>query len=400
MFTFQITPPTSLYIHLPWCIKKCPYCDFNSHTTHDGQFPEQAYIDALIRDLEFIKPELGQRQISSIFIGGGTPSLFSAQAMKTLLTAIECRLELTNDIEITLEANPGAVDVERFKAFRECGFNRISIGIQSFNNAMLKRLGRVHDGAAAFNAIGVAQSAGFNEINLDLMYGLPQQRADEAMDDLMQATAYDPVHLSWYQLTIEPNTVFYKQTPTLPSDDDIWDIQEQGKKLLTSAGYQNYEISAYAKPGHQCKHNLNYWNFGDYIGIGAGAHSNITDVNKGQLVRYVRHRLPERYIELAGKNSVITETKILNKEDVILEFMMNVLRLTEGFSTSLFEHRSGLKYDYIHAAVVAAERQGWLQTNDTHIRPTILGQNYLNDVLQYFMPETDSKSWGKQFEYA
>jgi putative oxygen-independent coproporphyrinogen III oxidase len=389
IFSFSQSPPLALYIHLPWCVKKCPYCDFNSHATLDGSFPEKAYINALIRDLEFVLPLLQQRRISSIFMGGGTPSLFSASGMKTLLTEIQYRVELEKEIEITLEANPGAVDIDHFKIYRECGFNRISIGIQSFNNSMLTNLGRVHDGNEANNAINVAKTAGFNQINLDLMYGLPQQQSEQAMDDLMQAISHQPNHLSWYQLTIEPNTVFYKNTPVLPVEDQIWNMQKQGMNLIASSGYENYEISAYAMPDSQCKHNLNYWEFGDYIGIGAGAHSKLTNIHNNEMSRSVRHRLPERYIELAGDNSVMTEHKLLTQQDVILEFMMNNLRLTKGFTTLLFEQRTGLKFNKIQEPILDAEKKGWLEREGIRIKPSTLGKNYLNDLLHCFM--SDSK---------
>ncbi|MGK0297675.1 MAG: putative oxygen-independent coproporphyrinogen III oxidase [Gammaproteobacteria bacterium] len=390
MFSFSSSPPLALYIHLPWCVKKCPYCDFNSHATLDGSFPEKTYINALIRDLEFVLPLLQQRQISSIFMGGGTPSLFSGLGMKTLLSEIQLRFEFEKEIEITLEANPGSVDIEHFNTYRECGFNRISIGIQSFNNTMLANLGRVHDGLEAINAINVAKTAGFDQINLDLMYGLPQQQAEQAMDDLTQAISHQPNHLSWYQLTIEPNTVFYKNTPVLPVEDEIWNIQEQGMNMIASSGYENYEISAYAMPGYQCKHNLNYWEFGDYIGIGAGAHSKLTNINNNEISRSVRHRLPERYIELAGNKSAVAEHKLLTEQDVILEFMMNNLRLTKGFTTLLFEQRTGIKIHKIQEAIHVAENKGWLEREDMQIKPSSLGKNYLNDLLQCFMSDSES----------
>jgi putative oxygen-independent coproporphyrinogen III oxidase len=310
--------------------------------------------------------------------------------MKTLLSEIQHRFEFEKEIEITLEANPGTVDIENFTNYRECGFNRISIGIQSFNNAMLTNLGRVHDSDEAINSINVAKTAGFDQINLDLMYGLPQQQAEQAMDDLRQAISHQPSHLSWYQLTIEPNTVFYKHTPVLPVEDEIWNIQEQGMKMLASSGYQNYEISAYAMSGYQCKHNLNYWEFGDYIGIGAGAHSKLTNINNNQMSRSIRHRLPERYIELAGDKSAMTEHKLLSEQDVILEFMMNNLRLTKGFTSLSFEQRTGIKFHKIQDAIHVAEKKGWLEREGLQIKPSVLGRNYLNDLLQCFMSDSES----------
>jgi len=383
-------PPLSLYVHLPWCIKKCPYCDFNSHGTGHDPFPEAGYVDALIRDLEFELHSMRDRQITSIFIGGGTPSLFSAEALQRLFSAIRSRTTLSADIEITLEANPGTVESRRFHAYREIGINRLSVGVQSFNDRMLQRLGRIHDAKTAGEAIRTATTAGFERINLDLMYGLPDQTIAQAMDDIGQAIDFAPVHLSWYQLTIEPNTVFYKEQPVLPEQDTIWEMQEAGQAMLGDTGHQQYEISAYARPGYQCRHNLNYWEFGDYLGLGAGAHGKLTVAAEDTIYRYARHRLPERYMQLAGQPQVITEQKKLTQEDIVLEFMMNTLRLTDGFTSTLFTERTGLPLALVEAQFNQLVTKGWLERHNTVVKPTHAGQNYLNDLLQYFMPATET----------
>lgn len=390
----MIKPPLSLYIHLPWCIKKCPYCDFNSHATNHAAFPEQNYIDALIRDLDFELAAVLGRQIHTIFIGGGTPSLFSAESLQHLFSAIRSRLDVANDAEITLEANPGTFEAARFQAYREIGINRLSIGIQSFNDQMLTRLGRIHDAATANAAIQIAKSAGFELINLDLMYGLPGQTPSQAMDDLIHGIELAPAHLSWYQLTIEPNTVFYKHPPPLPEDDQICDIQQAGQSMLSTAGLAQYEISAYAQNEKQCRHNLNYWMFGDYLGIGAGAHGKLTEPGENTIFRYVRHRLPERYIELAGRSDVITEKRQLHQADRTLEFMMNVLRLNDGFEHGCFNSRTGLPLDVIENQLEAARAAGWLETLNGISRPTAAGRNFLNDLLQCFMTDTIINEYG------
>ena len=389
VYRFTTSPPLSLYIHLPWCIRKCPYCDFNSHEISKEKFPEKRYIEALLRDVESVKSASSNRTISSIFIGGGTPSLFSSDSINSLLTETGNRLKFAEDIEITLEANPGTVDVDHFPGYREAGVNRISIGIQSFNDENLKRLGRIHDSSQARQALAAARTAGFERVNLDLMYGLPGQDRLQALDDLKCALDYCTAHISWYQLTIEPNTMFYKYRPVLPEDDDIWSMQESGQNLLSNAGYLNYEISAYGKPGHECRHNLNYWNFGDYLGIGAGAHSKITDIEHGVIQRQVRHRSPQRYIELAGSKAVISDEKCLDERDLILEFMMNALRLHDGVNLATFEERTGLSSAVIEPYLVLAIQRGWLVRSSEAIQPTHQGQIFLNDLLQCFMPEDE-----------
>ncbi len=389
LLTFNDTIPLALYVHLPWCVRKCPYCDFNSHEAGHNALKEKAYTQALIRDLDTELPRIWGRKVSSIFIGGGTPSLFSATVLEQLMADLRARLNFYPDIEITLEANPGTAEAEKFHAFRELGINRLSIGVQSFADEKLKRLGRIHDAAEAHAAIRMAQAAGFNEINIDLMFGLPDQTIEQALSDLQTAIAHKPQHISWYQLTLEPNTVFYSKPPVLPEDDLIWDMQQQGQALLAQHGYEQYEISAYAKPGHRCAHNLNYWQFGDYVGIGAGAHGKITDVTAGAITRTARHRIPERYMELAGTEAATAERKTLAQEDITLEFMMNVLRLKDGVSPSIFMQRTGLPINTVQNQLQEAEARGLIEWNISSLKPTEQGQRYLNDLLQLFMPEEE-----------
>lgn len=389
---FSQSPPLSLYIHLPWCVRKCPYCDFNSHEAGREGIPEQEYLAALIADLNWLQPQVKGRPISTIFIGGGTPSLFTAASMQQLMAAIRDRMELADDAEITLEANPGAVDSARFEGFRAAGINRLSIGVQSFDNSALQTLGRIHDAATAVEAVTLARAAGFDQINIDLMYGLPGQDASKAMADLEQGLSLQLPHLSWYQLTLEPNTVFFKFPPVLPADDELWQIQEQGQSLLAASGYTQYEISAYAIDGHQCRHNLNYWTFGDYLAIGAGAHAKLTDISINSIQRTARHRLPARYMALAGTAGVVVDNKLLQIDDVILEFMMNNLRLRDGFSLADFSQRTGLPATVLQIPLERARELNWLVREDDHIRPTQQGQNYLNDLLHLFMLDNSSYS--------
>ena len=385
LLTFHDTIPLSLYIHLPWCVRKCPYCDFNSHEIGHTPPQDEAYVDALIRDLDSELPRIWGRRVTSIFIGGGTPSLFSAAAINRLLVELQARLNYYPDIEITLEANPGTAEAGKFRAFRHAGINRLSIGVQSFDDDKLQQLGRIHTAAEAGNAIRMAQDAGFEEINIDIMYGLPGQTAGEALDDLQHSMDHAPTHLSWYQLTIEPNTVFYAKPPKLPDDDLAWEMQQQGQALLSKNNYRQYEISAYAKKGHHCVHNLNYWQFGDYLGIGAGAHSKITNVAEGSIQRTARHRIPGRYLQLAGTQSVYAEQRELGRADIQLEFMMNALRLTGGVLPQLFLQRTGLPISQVQSQLHAAEETGLLEWNISTLKPTEKGQRYLNDLLQLFM---------------
>ncbi len=379
-------PPLSLYIHLPWCVKKCPYCDFNSHEFRSATLAEKTYTRALIQDLEYSLPGIVQRQITSVFIGGGTPSLFSAAALAEMLHAVRARFSLKPETEITLEANPGTAEAERFKVYREIGINRLSIGVQSFDDGKLSSLGRIHDGNEALRAIGMAVEAGFKNINIDLMFGLPGQTLDEALTDLRTACAQPVTHISWYQLTIEANTVFYRYPPPLPVDDELWKMQMQGLDFLNDEGFDQYEISACARTDRQCHHNLNYWRFGDYLGIGAGAHSKLTDAGNNQIRRFVRHRLPEAYMQKAGGREVIVEERPLAREDVILEFMMNALRLREGFSSSLFSAHTGLEIEDIRPLLDIAGTRGFILLQGDVIKATEIGKNHLNELLQIFMP--------------
>jgi putative oxygen-independent coproporphyrinogen III oxidase len=385
-FQFTAPPPLSLYIHLPWCVRKCPYCDFNSHALRDA-LPEQAYVDALLRDLDLEAARADGRPIETIFIGGGTPSLFSAEAIDRLLTGVRQRLALRDDAEITLEANPGAVDEARFVGFRQAGVNRLSIGIQSFDDGCLRRLGRIHGRADAVRAVEIARAAGFDNFNLDLMYGLPEQNLTGALADLDQAIALSPSHISHYQLTLEPNTLFHARPPQLPEDDDIFEMQQACQRMLADAGYLHYEVSAYAKPGQESRHNLNYWTFGDYLAIGAGAHGKITDAAAGEIQRYSKPKHPRDYQARAGTLSATCDERSLQAEDVVLEFMMNALRLRTGFGIALCEQRTGLGWGSFAPMVDAARERNWLDCCNGLVRPTDTGLLYLNELLQLFMPE-------------
>jgi putative oxygen-independent coproporphyrinogen III oxidase len=384
MLDFKEAIPLSLYIHLPWCVRKCPYCDFNSHEVKND-LNEQAYIDALIRDIDFELPRIWGRQILSVFIGGGTPSLFSADAMEQLLSALRARFNIAPGIEITLEANPGTAEAEKFKAYREAGINRLSIGVQSFNDKYLKTLGRIHNSNEALNAIEMAKSAGFDNFNIDLMFALPNQTIDAAIKDIEIAVSQSPTHISWYQLTIEPNTVFYSKPPEIPSDDESWLMQEQGQTFLQENDYKQYEISAYAKDKQLALHNMNYWQFGDYLGVGAGAHGKITNIAEGKIERFARHKIPQRYMELAGKESVITEMRKLKRHDLPLEFMMNAMRLKEGVDANLFLQRTGLPLKIVEKELTMATEQELLEWSLNSLKPTTKGQRYLNEILEMFV---------------
>ena len=374
-------PPLSLYIHIPWCVRKCPYCDFNSHTA-SPVLPEDEYVDALLADLDQDLHAVYGRELSSIFFGGGTPSLFSAKSLGRLLKGVEARIPFASDIEITLEANPGTFEQEKFVAYRALGINRLSIGIQSFQQAKLEALGRIHNGDEAIRAADMARQAGFDNFNLDLMHGLPDQSLDDALSDLRQAIALKPTHLSWYQLTLEPNTVFWNQPPVLPEDDTLWDIQEAGQALLAEHGYAQYEVSAYAQPGRPARHNLNYWSFGDFIGIGAGAHGKLSHPD-GRIVRTWKTRLPKDYLNPA-KNFQAGE-KTLTAEELPFEFLMNALRLTEGVDAALYPQRTGLPLDSLSIGRRAAEQSGLLQVEPSRLAATARGQLFLNDLLQHFL---------------
>jgi putative oxygen-independent coproporphyrinogen III oxidase len=367
---------------MPWCVRKCPYCDFNSHEV-SGNLEESAYLQALTRDLESSLPEIWGRRIESVFIGGGTPSLISPETIRRLVSTIRALLPVAPQTEITMEANPGTVDAERFAGFVDAGVNRLSIGIQSFSDEKLQALGRIHDRAAALNAFDAARNAGFENINLDLMFGLQHQTEQEAIDDLQTAIDLHPEHISLYQLTIEPNTLFHHQPPELPSDDAIWSMQQALQSLLADAGYKQYEVSAYAREGKQCRHNLNYWQFGDYLGIGAGAHGKISMPDR--IVRTSKRRHPREYMEAAGQSGCDNRRELV-PNDRSLEFMMNALRLTEGFPLAMFQERTGLAISQIVPALEAAEANGLIERDAIHLRPTESGQRYLNDLLQMFLP--------------
>ncbi|WP_457788186.1 radical SAM family heme chaperone HemW [Pseudomonas sp. PL-6] len=375
-------PPLALYIHIPWCVKKCPYCDFNSHAA-GPTLPEEEYVDALLADLDADLGQVHGRPLSSIFFGGGTPSLFSDRALGRLLEGVERRVAFTGDIEITLEANPGTFEQAKFKGYRALGINRLSIGVQSFQEAKLKALGRIHDGSEAIRAADMARAAGFDNFNLDLMHGLPEQSLEDALFDLRTAIAQAPTHLSWYQLTMEPNTLFWSQPPVLPEDDLLWDIQEAGQALLAAEGYAQYEVSAYAQPGKQARHNLNYWTFGDFLGIGAGAHAKLSDPH-GRILRTWKTRLPKDYLDAA--KAFQAGERLLGADELPFEFLMNVLRLTDGVPASLFTERTGLPLASLDAARTEAQARKLLRTEPERLCATAEGQLFLNDLLQHFLP--------------
>lgn len=381
----MLTPPLSLYIHLPWCLKKCPYCDFNSHETQ-GAPPEGPYAAAVVRDLEFAAEGLGRREIVSIFFGGGTPSLMSPAALETILDAAAARLTLSDTLEITLEANPGAADSGRFTAYRQLGINRLSIGAQSFDDGKLAALGRIHDGAEASAALAAARAAGFDNINVDLMRGLPGQTVEEALGDLEQALAFAPEHVSWYQLTIEPNTVFHARPPALPDEESVWRMTLQGEERLARRGYQRYEVSSWSQPGRACSHNLNYWRFGDYLGLGAGAHGKLSRASQGGILRQARTRLPASYMDKAGSAAAVVRQTSLRDAERPLEFMLNALRLKDGVPAASFSARTGLSLATIRPQIEAARAAGLLDAGPDTLRATERGARYLNDLLQHFMP--------------
>jgi oxygen-independent coproporphyrinogen-3 oxidase len=376
-------PPLSLYVHLPWCLKKCPYCDFNSHEA-PGEMPEQRYIDALIADLEASLPLIWGRTVHSIFIGGGTPSLFSPQAIDRLLGDIRARLKLTPDCEITLEANPGTFEKDRFKAFKSAGVSRLSIGVQSFDDAHLKALGRVHDRAQAIAAVEEAAQA-FETFNLDIMYALPGQTLEMQAQDMRQALALAPPHISIYHLTIEPNTYFAKFPPVVPEEDTAYAMLDQITEMTAAAGLQRYEVSAYAKPGHRCFHNVNYWQFGDYLGIGAGAHSKLSFAHR--VVRQVRFREPALYMEKALAGNAVTQENEVSRADLPFEFMLNALRLRDGFKLQDFADKTGLAFTAIQKGLDEAERKGLIERDFIHAKPTERGFDFLNDLQALFLAD-------------
>jgi oxygen-independent coproporphyrinogen-3 oxidase len=385
--TLQLSalPPLSLYVHLPWCLKKCPYCDFNSHEWRaGGQIPEQAYLAALRADLDAALPLIWGRRVISVFIGGGTPSLFSPDAINQLLADIRARLQLVPDAEITLEANPGTFERDRFAAFAQAGVNRLSIGVQSFNDTHLQALGRVHDARQAHHAVEEA-ARHFPTFNLDLMFALPQQDMAACETDLRTALAHQPPHLSLYQLTLEPNTLFSRHPPPLPDEDLSADMQKAVAHQAEAAGLQRYEVSAYAAPGHRCRHNLNYWQFGDYLGIGAGAHSKISFAHR--IVRQTRWRHPQRYMDGAMQGAAVETENDVARRDLPFEFMLNALRLREGVQAALFPERTGLPASAIAQALQAAQDRGLLICDPAVLQTTPLGFDMLNNVLERFLPQ-------------
>lgn len=375
----SVSPPLSLYIHVPWCVRKCPYCDFNSHAA-TGAIPESAYLDALLEDLEQDLAFASGRPVETVFIGGGTPSLMSGEFYQRLFTHVRARLNISPDAEITLEANPGTLEAGRFEAFRDAGINRLSIGVQSFNANHLKALGRIHDSQAAHRAITAARQAGFENFNIDLMHGLPGQTPEQALEDLRTALHYQPPHLSWYQLTLEPNTEFYSRPPDLPDDDHLWDIYCRGAGFLHQQGYRDYEVSAWSLEGRASRHNLNYWTFGDYLALGAGAHGKIS-LADGSIRRYWKTRQPEAYLNRIGSRTAGSNS--ITDEDLPLEFLMNALRLTDGVSEDLFYQRTGLPLSSVGVKLKTV-RDDKLLVSD-RLQATPLGQRYLNSLLERFL---------------
>ena len=376
-------PPLSLYVHLPWCLRKCPYCDFNSHEI--AQAPQQDYIDALVADLDAALPLIWGRPVHSVFIGGGTPSLFEPAAIDQLLGALRARLRMDADAEITLEANPGTFEKDRFRAFRRAGVTRLSLGVQSFDDQALEALGRVHDRAQALAAAAEAAQC-FETFNLDLMYALPGQDMARLDADLDQALGLQPPHLSIYHLTVEPNTYFAKFPPALPEEDLAYAMLDRISERTAQQGLERYEVSAYARDGHRCWHNLNYWRFGDYLGIGAGAHSKLSFAHR--IVRQVRVREPRLYMERALQGQALAQEQEVGRGDLAFEFMLNALRLPEGFALQDFTDRTGLPLSLIDGALAQARSRGWLQADPTHIRPTVRGFDFLNDLQALFLPDT------------
>jgi putative oxygen-independent coproporphyrinogen III oxidase len=396
MFQFTTLPPLTLYIHFPWCVRKCPYCDFNSHAVR-GELPEEQYIDALLTDLEQDLPRVWGRPVRSIFLGGGTPSLFSPEAIERLLAGVRARVALLPEAEITLEANPGTVETERFSGYRAAGVNRLSIGIQSFQPEQLRKLGRIHGRDEALAAAQAARTAGFDNFNLDLMFGLPQQMPDEVLTDLRTALALNPTHLSVYQLTLEPNTLFHAHPPELPDDDVLAAMQDALQAELAGAGFAQYEVSAYARAGRRCRHNLNYWQFGDYLGLGAGAHAKITHATG--ITRLWKVKRPRDFLATVGTPSVLGGEQRLSKEDAAFEFMLNALRLTEGFPSVLFTERTGLPLATLAATLTQASARGLIEHGAETIRSTPLGQRFLNDLIAMFLPEGRSPAKARRHEH-
>lgn len=374
-------PPLSLYVHIPWCVQKCPYCDFNSHGKQ-GDLPQEAYVDALLADLDADLDYVQGRKLHSIFIGGGTPSLFDASAIGRLLEGVKARIPFCDDIEITMEANPGTLEHDDFSAYREAGVTRLSVGVQSFSKDKLNLLGRIHGRDEATRAAQLATAAGYQSFNLDLMHGLPNQSFEEAMADIDTAASLNPPHLSWYQLTIEPNTLFHSRPPQLPDDEALWHIYEQGQKKLAALGYVQYEISAYAKPGYQCRHNLNYWQFGDYLGIGCGAHGKVTLPAENRILRTVKIKHPKGYL---AASDYLFELTDVPEEDRSLEFLMNRLRLMTPIAKREFESRTGLDASLLDEGMTQASEKGLIELSEESWTLTPKGHMFVNDLLSHFL---------------
>ena len=381
---FTELPPLALYVHLPWCARKCPYCDFNSHEARET-IPEAAYIDALLSDLEQELPDIWGRSLSSVFIGGGTPSLFGADALERLFSGLRALVALPPTIEVTLEANPGAVEQARFSDYRAIGINRLSIGVQSFDDDSLRALGRIHDAREAIRAVEVARAAGFDKLNLDLMFGLPGQSRAMAQKDLDTAIGLAPEHLSRYELTLEPNTLFARFPPDRPDDDMLWQMQRDGEAQLAAAGYRRYEISAFARPGQECEHNRNYWEFGDYLGIGAGAHGKLSFADGGEILRRWKLRHPKAYLDNAHTAGRVGGQSIVTIDETALEFFMNALRLVDGVEMPLFRARTGIDLQRWQPAIAAAEADGLLEQQGLRLKASDRGLQFLNDLLAHFL---------------
>jgi putative oxygen-independent coproporphyrinogen III oxidase len=377
-------PPLSLYIHVPWCVRKCPYCDFNSHELRQT-VPERDYVAALIADLEHALPQVWGRSVHSVFFGGGTPSLLSGAGVEDVLSAVRACMRIVPDAEITLEANPGTAEAKKFSEFRSAGVNRLSLGVQSFNPWHLHAIGRIHDDVEARRAIEIAQRT-FDNVNLDLMYALPEQSLDHATADIDAAISYRPSHISAYHLTVEPNTLFHRYPPPLPDDDLSSEMQQAIEDRLHAAGYENYETSAFAQPDQRCAHNLNYWRFGDYLGIGAGAHGKLSFPDR--IVRTLCYKQPQQYMREALAGAPTLEVHEVSAHDLPFEFMLNALRLSEGFALQLFEERTGLARVAVLPTLDRAERDGLIERDQVQVRPSLRGRRFLNDLLQRFLPDS------------
>ena len=386
MLVFSEAIPLALYVHMPWCVRKCPYCDFNSHEAR-GPLPEMAYVDALLADLEQDLPRVWGRRIESVFIGGGTPSLLSAEALDRLLSGLRARLPLRPDLEISLEANPGTVEQGKFAEFRAAGISRLSIGVQSFDEAALQRLGRIHGRREACAAAEAAHAAGLDNFHLDLMFGLPGQTPAQARADIATAIALQPAHISYYQLTLEPNTAFHHAPPPLPDDEQCDRMQQQAEADLARHGYARYEVSAYAHAGRRCRHNLNYWEFGDYLGIGAGAHGKLSDAASGQIRRLWKIKHPRDYLAHAGTPAAIGADAPVAHADLPLEFLMNALRLLDGVPAALLSARTGLTLEALQPLLEPARQRGLLESDPERLRATAQGLRFLNELLQMFVPD-------------